>query len=392
MKTIELVKLSVYCSILFLSSRTAVAQQNGCESIIKNGLYDYFHDSSDSHSGAQIRSEVSRVVNQMSKDELSGNVQASYGLFSGSVSFSSSQLKALSDAFGSSFSDNHSQEDVVNKSATVLNGAAVEAWRACTTQVHDGLMVYFDVPDDPFIPVHFQVRYVAPVGASAELNINGVRVTPQGAFSCKWTADGKDPTKPGTVRVHNGNQVGFDCQRTVNNTPVQVGNRKFQAVPVRLTVQTDHGEASRPFSGIPAGSVLPSTTDVLMAAFPRGTILSWYARASVPLGWAICDGSHGTPNLDETFLIGTKTPGSVGQVTGSNVHSHSVSISMSGQTNTARPETGGVSDGWRQVNGRGSPEATGLDHKHAFSASGAFRTDESSTIPHSVHVVFIMKL
>lgn len=38
---------------------------------------------------------------------------------------------------------------------------------------------------------------------------------------------------------------------------------------------------------------------------PRGVIVSYYGdRASVPSGWAICDGSFGTPDLRGRFILG----------------------------------------------------------------------------------------
>jgi hypothetical protein len=39
--------------------------------------------------------------------------------------------------------------------------------------------------------------------------------------------------------------------------------------------------------------------------FPYGTIMSYYGKPeSIPPGWALCDGKHGTPNLTAKFIIG----------------------------------------------------------------------------------------
>ena len=52
---------------------------------------------------------------------------------------------------------------------------------------------------------------------------------------------------------------------------------------------------------------------------PVGTILAWYNRSdNVPEGWAICNGSNGTPDLRDRFLMGTASQGSVGSQGGEN--------------------------------------------------------------------------
>ena len=43
----------------------------------------------------------------------------------------------------------------------------------------------------------------------------------------------------------------------------------------------------------------------LKAAVPAGLIAAWSGAASaVPAGWALCDGSNGTPDLRGRFLVG----------------------------------------------------------------------------------------
>lgn len=56
-------------------------------------------------------------------------------------------------------------------------------------------------------------------------------------------------------------------------------------------------------------------SDLLGAAVPSGLIIMW-SGSQVPSGWALCDGSNGTPDLRGRFVIGaggTLTPGQTGR-------------------------------------------------------------------------------
>lgn len=60
-----------------------------------------------------------------------------------------------------------------------------------------------------------------------------------------------------------------------------------------------------------------------MANAMKGIITLWSgAIVDIPYGWRLCDGTNGTPDLNNRFIIGagtSKVPGATG---GSNTHSH----------------------------------------------------------------------
>jgi hypothetical protein len=62
-------------------------------------------------------------------------------------------------------------------------------------------------------------------------------------------------------------------------------------------------------------------------AVPKGLILPWYntTNAPVPAGWALCDGTQGTPDLRGRFLRGAASASGVGGTGGRESHSHSIS-------------------------------------------------------------------
>lgn len=77
--------------------------------------------------------------------------------------------------------------------------------------------------------------------------------------------------------------------------------------------------ASPIFTGAPAAvttaysedSTLIATTAFVHNVLPYGMIMMWYgAIANIPLGWALCDGSNGTPNLVDRFVIGASADSS----------------------------------------------------------------------------------
>lgn len=48
--------------------------------------------------------------------------------------------------------------------------------------------------------------------------------------------------------------------------------------------------------------------DLAEVAFPRGFISLWYGvAAAVPSGWAICDGTNGTPDMRGRVAVGVDT-------------------------------------------------------------------------------------
>lgn len=60
--------------------------------------------------------------------------------------------------------------------------------------------------------------------------------------------------------------------------------------------------------------------EVKADSVPSGTILPWYgALGSIPTGYALCNGSNGTPDLRNRFLVGAGSSYNLGSVGGSDV-------------------------------------------------------------------------
>jgi hypothetical protein len=110
--------------------------------------------------------------------------------------------------------------------------------------------------------------------------------------------------------------------------------------------------ASPTFTGTPlAPTASPgtNTTQIATTAFalangiPSGAILLWSGSiGSIPSGWLLCDGTSGTPNLRDRFVVGAGSTYAVAATGGSAdavVVSHTHTITDPGHTHATTPTT-----------------------------------------------------
>jgi len=131
-----------------------------------------------------------------------------------------------------------------------------------------------------------------------------------------------------------------------------------------------------PSALVSTGVQFPDNT-IQRRAFPSGGILMWYGNlAFIPSGWVLCDGTNGTPDLRDRFVVCAGSTYSVGDVGGSNSvvlnspqlpsHTHPVTSSTdpagshthSGETNTVpthrHPINGSTGSGPAPYGGAGT--------------------------------------
>ena len=129
----------------------------------------------------------------------------------------------------------------------------------------------------------------------------------------------------------------------------------LSALLIFITNQV-HADVNKPYtftSGTPASAAqVNANFDVLYAAvnqgggIPTGAIIMWSGdSSSLPTGWALCDGSQGTPDLQGRFIVGTGNGYSSGNTGGTatnnlahnhtvNSHNHSISGQSPGTNST----------------------------------------------------------
>jgi len=134
---------------------------------------------------------------------------------------------------------------------------------------------------------------------------------------------------------------------------------------------------------------------------PTGVIMMWSGSiASVPSGWALCNGANGTPNLQDRFIVGAGSSYGVSN-TGGNAdatlpyHTHSISDPGHGHdmlTVLANGTWNGRNDdlapgrGGSNRNGNTSSNATGI----SINAAGSSATN--ANLPPYYALAYIMKL
>jgi len=111
-----------------------------------------------------------------------------------------------------------------------------------------------------------------------------------------------------------------------------------------------------------------------------GIICIWSGSiATVPPGWALCDGTNGTPDLRDRFLVGAGGSESPGATGGSATHNHNFVTNIVSDTHPAGTE---LTDNSPDGNLRNRT----YGHKH-----GAWG-DVRSNIPPSYALCYIMHL
>jgi hypothetical protein len=148
-----------------------------------------------------------------------------------------------------------------------------------------------------------------------------------------------------------------------------------------------------PIAPTPAASVNNTqlaTTAFVHAVIPAGIIMLWSgSSASIPTGWTLCNGSNGTPDLRDNFVIGAGTTYSVNGTGGSkdlvvpsHTHTATGTSTFSGATLAAHSHTFAGSELATHTHAfTGTALAT---HSHTFTGN-ALSTSHTHTVNDSGH-------
>jgi hypothetical protein len=292
--------------------------QEQCDSLLRHGIYDQLSESGASSNHSASQSEMCRAYQQYESDAKAGNTSGSYALFSGSLALSSQQIKSIGESMCQSASSQFDASTFAQLNKSVISQPAVDAWQACVTQQKAiAVTTNFADTDQGTTGVTLTFHKSA-AGASGD--------------QIKWiSASANLECKGGTLNALINQNAGVTpsplgledntlvCSRTVANTPFQAGSRTVYADDSYVTVSTTAGDITR---RLPAILPPPPPNPI-----PRGTIVAWYSSSGpIPVGWGLCDGTQGTPDLRDRFLMGTGAYPEVGKQGGSNQQTVTISI------------------------------------------------------------------
>ena len=148
---------------------------------------------------------------------------------------------------------------------------------------------------------------------------------------------------------------------------------------------------------------IPSSAPTL----PSGVIVIWSgSTGSIPSGYVICDGTNGTPDLRNSFVLGAGNSYTVGQTGGSTdaiVVSHTHNGNTGGQ-NTPHYHGAGAGGAFIVANGgiagfggggsaanQTNTDVANTDHYHPFTTNSTGTSGTNANMPPYYALAYIMK-
>jgi hypothetical protein len=138
------------------------------------------------------------------------------------------------------------------------------------------------------------------------------------------------------------------------------------------------------------------------ATIPAGLIAIWSgSTGSIPLGWVICDGSNGTPNLRDSFIVGAGNNYAVGAAGGSAdsivvAHTHTATSTVTDPGHSHGFEVG--ADTGTNIPRNGGPALAPITTTNSFTGITVATTNQSTgvsgtgaNLPPYYALAFIMK-
>lgn len=150
---------------------------------------------------------------------------------------------------------------------------------------------------------------------------------------------------------------------------IRTGNVTLYSGPIEVTAKSYW----HTLQGYPkTRAVLEANIGRVEAPFgvPKGTVVAWNpppealhkigdvkADLMLPEGWALCDGTRGTPNLTDKFILGS-APLQVGETGGSDTHTHTTTARIDSFEEGGLHVSGGSQGGYWQIKAHADTSAT----------------------------------
>lgn len=178
-------------------------------------------------------------------------------------------------------------------------------------------------------------------------------------------------------------------------------------------------------SGSDADLIYKSTGNLHASSFaglgvPTGIVILWYGSvASIPTGWHLCDGTDGTIDLTDIFVVGAGSDYSVGDTGGSTTFAAAGSITVANHTLTTDeipahnhpftdtyaynpgsppnngsyfPASGALKNGSSSSSGNTSSTGSGTGHGHSTAEGTSFTGNAVACLPFAIALCYIQKI
>ena len=216
-------------------------------------------------------------------------------------------------------------------------------------------------------------------------------------------------------------ETGGTALWTETHTGVQVSDGLFALLLGSVTAFPDHlfKDNDTLWLGVSVGSdsemtpreQLSSAPYVLSSdSIPAGVIVMWSGPiSSIPDGWALCDGTNGTPDLSDRFVLGvssaSENPGGIGgshtktlSVSNLPSHTHTFTTNSAGAHRHDLAMEGGnagghncIGDSWCAVNWSNDNVGTAGAHTHSGTTNATGSGASFDIRPKYYKVAFIIK-
>jgi microcystin-dependent protein len=169
------------------------------------------------------------------------------------------------------------------------------------------------------------------------------------------------------VQVKTLSGTAFDCPPSATTVIACDGLNGVQGSGIApLTSPAFTGVPTAPTAAVGTNTTQLATTAFVQAALPTGVILLWSGSiVSIPSGWALCDGTSGTPDLRDRFVVGAGTSYAVGNTGGANT----VTLDTTQIPSHTHTGTTANTDLSHTHAGSGTSESTDLAHTHTGSGT-----------------------
>ena len=169
-----IVKYLAICLLLFHSEGPASAQDQ-CVALIQNGVYNTYRTVSGNSNVSQAQAQFCSDYNSYKQTGITGNLQASYGLFSGSASASTNQIDAVGQAVCSANFSSASANSILNTFASIVDPSVISAFTNCVNATNQGLIYTLTPSADDANTLSIYVHY-QPIGQSTPQKIQSVTI------------------------------------------------------------------------------------------------------------------------------------------------------------------------------------------------------------------------